>query len=128
MNAVVVTGYLNAAGEERFTPRGERKYHFDVVVEVRSAQGVAGHVPWACVMEDAALIERAWPLLTAGRACILKCELCGHAVTEAGRVKYWSRFLRVVEAEFPQRGGAKKEEAKSSDEKPSAPVEAAKVA
>jgi hypothetical protein len=121
MNSVIVTGYLNADAEERFTPKAERKYHFDVVVDVGG-----GHVPWQCVMDDAALIERHWTFLTSGRPCILECKLSGLPVVEHGRVKYWSRFLRVVAAEFPNRGGAKKDEAKA-DEKTSTPAEAAKV-
>ena len=121
MNSVMVTGYLNAPAEERWTPAGKRKYHFDTVVSVPG-----GHVPWQCVMDDPDLIERSWPMLTAGRAVVLKCELCGHAVEERGRIKYWTRFLRVIEAEFPNRAGAKKDEA-GSEEKPSTPVEAAAV-
>ncbi len=54
-------------------------------------------------MDDADLIKRTAALLTAGRWCNLKCELSGGAVIERGRVKYWSRFLRVIDAEFPQR-------------------------
>lgn len=119
MNTVLVTGYLNADAEPRYTPGGRQKYTFDVVVAVAD-----GHVPWQCVMEEPSLIERAAGMLTAGRPCILKCELSGAAVREHGRLKYWSRFLRVVEAEFPQRGGVKKEEVKAGD-KTATPVEAA---
>jgi hypothetical protein len=117
VNTVIVTGYLNSDAEERFTPRGERKYTFDVVVAVPG-----GHVPYSCVLEEPSLTEKVWTLLTAGRACILRCELSGAPVMEHGRLKYWSRFLRVVDAEFPNRGGAKKDEAK-----PEAPAEAAKA-
>lgn len=122
MNSVVVTGYLNADAEPRYTPLGACKYTFEVVVAVPG-----GHVPYSCVVEDGGLIERVKALLTSGRACILKCELAGAPVTEHGRLKYWSRFLRVVDAEFPNRGGAKKDEAKADDAKASAPVEAAGV-
>lgn len=117
MNIVCVTGYLLGAAEERWTPERVRKLTFDFVVLGRRET----RVPYQCEIEDPSLIERAYGLLTAGRACTLRCELDGRPFVGKGDVqKGWSRFLKVLEAEFPDRSSPKKEDV-------SAPAEAAGV-
>lgn len=119
MNVAVVTGFLTSNADERFTPGGARKLTFDFVVLGKRET----RVPYSCEIHDEGLIARASALLTAGRACTLRCELDGRPFIGTGGVqKGWSRFLKVIEAEFPDRSSPKKEDEKL-DEK--APVEAA---
>lgn len=120
MNAVMVTGYLNGDAKIGYTPAQVRKAVFDLVVDI----GGGAHVPWRCEIEDDTLIARSEPYLTSGRPVILKCELSGRPYEERGVQKSWTKFLRVVAAEFPQRSAPKKDEGKA-DDKSSAPAEAA---
>lgn len=99
MNMVAVTGYLLKDADERYTQSGHKKLSCDVMVACQ--EGVS--VPWRCEFEEADLIERCDGLLTAGRAVVLSAILSGRIYEERGVQKGWTRFLKVLAAEFPAR-------------------------
>lgn len=99
MNLVCITGYLLKDATEAYTTGGALK----LICEVMIDNGEGLHVPYRCTFNDAALILKARPYLTAGRSFIFHASLDGHMYEERGVQKGWTRYLRVEEAEFPAR-------------------------
>lgn len=91
MTTATATGYLSRPAEKAYTPTGRAKLIFDLII---------AEVPWRCEIEDPALIEKAEPLLTAGRAVIVQGELAGRPFVERGVTKGFTRYLRINQAEF----------------------------
>lgn len=91
MTTATATGYLTRGAERAYTPTGQAKLIFDLVIS---------EVPWRCEIEDPVLMERAEPLLTAGRGLIIQGELAGRPYIERGVTKGFTRYLRIHQAEF----------------------------
>ena len=91
MTTATATGYLTRGAERAYTPNGRAKLVFDLMIS---------EVPWRCEIDDPALIERAEPPLTAGRALIIHRELADRPYVERGVTKGFTRYLRIHQAEF----------------------------
>ena len=103
------TGYLMHGAESAWTtgPSSRKKLVFDVMLQ---APGDAGPTPWRCEIEDAAEVARCEPLLTPGRAVVLRAVLAGRPFVERGVQKGFVRFLRVDHVEFIRADRARPEE------------------
>lgn len=98
MNCVLCTGWIQSAATLAYTPGGRQKLTFLLMVASKISGGQP--TPWQCEVEEEALIQTAEPMLTSGRALIVKGELCGRPYTEKGVLKGFSRYLAINAIEF----------------------------
>lgn len=104
MNTVLLTGWLMKPAEKAYTPAGVARLVFEL--NVKQSDGEI--IPWHCELTGDAQIAHAEPLAGPGRPLIVQAELCGRPYLKHGVQAGWTRYLRVIAAEFPNRSGAMK--------------------
>ena len=114
MNTRIFTGYLPGEAAVAYAPATKDhgalpRLVFDVVI--KDSLGV--EFPEKCLVDDPAAIARWQPLLTAGRAVIVQGEQTARPFVKDGVTRGFTREVRVMAMEFPNRGRAK-----TKDEEP----------
>lgn len=112
MNVRILSGYLVQDAALCYAPATKEHGPLPrLVFEVMCATASGVEFAEKCLVDDAALIASYQPLLTAGRAIFINGEVTARRfVDRHGVAGNWIREVRVFHAEFPARGGARKDE------------------